>query len=225
MNFSLPCTCFHPLCVCCLPQSFRIFYHHNVFSTLEKREDRRELTRKKIEERTGERREKEVQLTVIIRNLNEQLRVCEGYETAPTGDWTQDLQFTRLTLYHWAIEALMQKGTLEDCRHIQFQPLFLPCQCMQGFLEGWGSKGKQRRSKGREKSNERRRKETSERERERDTDTTTLSDFREIQGYERAKPNRLHLMPWIDSCGIWTHAACASGTWVHPLRPLGQTVL
>ena len=34
-----------------------------------------------------------------------------------------------------------------------------------------------------------------ERERERDTDTTTLSDFREIQGYERAKPNRLHLMP------------------------------
>ena len=24
---------------------------------------------------------------------------------APTGDWTQDLQFTRLTLYHWAIEA------------------------------------------------------------------------------------------------------------------------
>ena len=27
-----------------------------------------------------------------------------------------------------------------------------------------------------------------------------------------------------DSCGIWTHAACASGTWVHPLRPLGQTV-
>ena len=37
---------------------------------------------------------------------------------------------------------------------------------MQGFLEGRGSKGKQRRSKGREKSNERRRKETSERERE-----------------------------------------------------------
>jgi hypothetical protein len=66
---------------------------------------------------------------------------------------------------------------------------------MQGFLEGRGSKGKQRRSKGREKSNERRRKETSERERERDRDTATLSDFREIQGYERAKPNRLHLMP------------------------------
>ena len=27
-----------------------------------------------------------------------------------------------------------------------------------------------------------------------------------------------------DSCGIWTHAARASGTWVHPLRPFGQTV-
>ena len=29
----------------------------------------------------------------------------------------------------------------------------------------------------------------------------------------------------IDTCGIWTHAACASGTWVHPLRPLGQRSL
>ena len=27
-----------------------------------------------------------------------------------------------------------------------------------------------------------------------------------------------------DSCGIWTHAVYTSGTWVHPLRPLGQTV-
>ena len=30
---------------------------------------------------------------------------------------------------------------------------------------------------------------------------------------------------WHDSCEIWTHTARASGTWVHPLRPLGQTVL
>ena len=29
----------------------------------------------------------------------------------------------------------------------------------------------------------------------------------------------------IDSCQIWTHEVCTSGTWVHPLRPLGQTVL
>ena len=28
----------------------------------------------------------------------------------------------------------------------------------------------------------------------------------------------------IDSCGIWTHAVYTSGTWVHPLRPLRQTV-
>ena len=27
-----------------------------------------------------------------------------------------------------------------------------------------------------------------------------------------------------DTCGIWTHAVCTSGTWVHPLRPLGQSV-
>ena len=27
-----------------------------------------------------------------------------------------------------------------------------------------------------------------------------------------------------DSCGIWTHAVYTSGTWVHPLKPLGQTV-
>ena len=202
MNFSLPCTCFHPLCVCCLPQSFRIFYHHSVLSTLEKREERRELTRKKTEERTGERREKEVQLTVIIRNLNEQLRVCEGYETAPTGDWTQDLQFTRLTLYHWAIEALMQKGTLEDCRHTQFQPLFLPCQCMQGFLEGRGSKGKQRRSKGREKSNERRRKQTSERERERETE---IQQHFQILGKSKAMKEQSQI-----DC-IWCHELTAVG--------------
>ena len=156
------------MCVCVA------FLNHFAFSTTivsfppwrrEKKEE--SWQENQTEERTGERREKEVQLTVIIRNLNEQLRVCEGYETAPTGDWTQDLQFTRLTLYHWAIEALTQKGTLEHCKQTQFQPLFLPCQCLQGFLEGRGSKGKQRRSKGREKSNERRRKETSQRERER----------------------------------------------------------
>ena len=28
-----------------------------------------------------------------------------------------------------------------------------------------------------------------------------------------------------NTCGIWTHAARASGTWVHPRRPLGQSVL
>ena len=27
-----------------------------------------------------------------------------------------------------------------------------------------------------------------------------------------------------DSCGVWAHAVYTSGTWVHPLRPLAQTV-
>ena len=27
-----------------------------------------------------------------------------------------------------------------------------------------------------------------------------------------------------DTCGIWAHAVRSSGTWVHPLRPLGQSV-
>ena len=90
-----------------------------------------------------------------------------------------------------------------------------------------GGEGEQRKAKEEQGTREEQweKKKGNFRERERDRDTATLSDFREIQGYERAKPNRLHLMPWIDSCGIWTHAACASGTWVHPLRPLGQTVL
>ena len=168
-----------------------------------RREKKEESWREnQTEERTGERREKEVQLTVIIRNLNEQLRVCEGYETAPTGDWTQDLQFTRLTLYHWAIEALMQKGTLKEGRHTQFQPLFLPCQCMQGFLEGRGSKGKQRRSKGREKSNERRRKETSERERERETE---IQQHFQILGKSKAMKEQSPI-----DC-IWCHELTAVG--------------
>ena len=32
------------------------------------------------------------------------------FVAAPTGDWTQDLQFTRLTLYHWAIKAVESKS-------------------------------------------------------------------------------------------------------------------
>jgi len=56
---------------------------------------------------------------------------------------------------------------------------------MQGFLEGRGSKGKQRRSKGREKSNERRRKATSETERERERETDIQQHF-QILGKSKA---------------------------------------
>ena len=42
-------------------------------------------------------------------------RQCEHIAT--TGDWTQDLQFTGLTLYHWAIAALSLSGPV-SCTHL-----------------------------------------------------------------------------------------------------------
>ena len=60
----------------------------------------------------------------------------------------------------------MQKGTLKEGRHTQFQPLFLPCQCMQGFLEGRGSKGGARDERRAMREEERK----LQRERERETE-------------------------------------------------------
>ena len=42
-------------------------------------------------------------------------RLCKARPKAPTGAWTQDLQFTRLTLYHRATEALAaHQGTISQ---------------------------------------------------------------------------------------------------------------